>query len=110
MGTYSQSLFTIALIGLAYMRAVFAISTIDSKDVAQWKKNRIHNDGGEDSSGISNLRKPYQARLPTEATRIYTFNQLIDHDDPSKGTFIQRYQVNPQWYAPGEFHVLRIRV
>lgn len=30
------------------------------------------------------------------------FEQLLDHDDPSKGTFKQHYWWNSQWYAgPG---------
>ncbi|KAH9886026.1 peptidase S28 [Cubamyces lactineus] len=32
---------------------------------------------------------------------VYHFDQLIDHDDPSLGTFQQRYWVAPQYYQPG---------
>ena len=32
----------------------------------------------------------------------YYFDQLIDHTDPSKGTFKQRYWHNYEYYEPGE--------
>ncbi|KAI0029920.1 peptidase S28 [Vararia minispora EC-137] len=32
---------------------------------------------------------------------IYYFDQLIDHNDASKGTFQQRYWMNWEWYALG---------
>lgn len=42
---------------------------------------------------------PVGTPCPIEAA---TFDQLIDHDDPSLGTFSQRYWVNPEFYAgPG---------
>ncbi|KAM3497017.1 hypothetical protein MY10362_009614 [Beauveria mimosiformis] len=42
---------------------------------------------------------PRGTPCPIEAA---TFDQLIDHDDPSLGTFKQRYWVNPEFYAgPG---------
>ncbi|KZT56257.1 hypothetical protein CALCODRAFT_524343 [Calocera cornea HHB12733] len=39
-------------------------------------------------------------KLPDLDT-IYTFDQLIDHDDPSLGTFKQRYYFTYQDYLPG---------
>lgn len=33
---------------------------------------------------------------------VYYFDQLIDHRDPSKGTFKQRYWHNYEFYEPGE--------
>ena len=33
---------------------------------------------------------------------VYYFDQLIDHDDPSLGTFQQRYWVSWDYYQPGE--------
>ena len=32
---------------------------------------------------------------------IYTFDQLIDHNDPSLGTFKQRYWLNADYYKAG---------
>lgn len=32
---------------------------------------------------------------------VYLFDQLIDHSDPSKGTFKQRYWHTWEWYKPG---------
>ncbi|KAI0054263.1 hypothetical protein BV25DRAFT_1776703, partial [Artomyces pyxidatus] len=32
---------------------------------------------------------------------IYTFDQLIDHNNPGAGTFKQRYWVSSEFYAPG---------
>ncbi|KAI0332896.1 peptidase S28 [Cubamyces sp. BRFM 1775] len=32
---------------------------------------------------------------------VYYFDQLIDHDDPTLGTFQQRYWVSAQYYQPG---------
>lgn len=34
-------------------------------------------------------------------TQVYLFDQLIDHNDASKGTFKQRYWHTWQWYEPG---------
>ena len=34
-------------------------------------------------------------------TQVYLFDQLIDHNDPSKGTFKQRYWHTWEWYTPG---------
>ena len=34
---------------------------------------------------------------------IYYFDQLIDHNDPSKGTFKQRYWHNYEFYEPGAY-------
>ena len=34
--------------------------------------------------------------------KTYYFDQLIDHTDPSKGTFKQRYWHNYEYYEPGE--------
>ncbi|KAI0063287.1 peptidase S28 [Artomyces pyxidatus] len=32
---------------------------------------------------------------------IYTFDQLVDHNNPGAGTFKQRYWVSQEFYAPG---------
>jgi hypothetical protein len=34
-------------------------------------------------------------------TTVYLFDQLIDHADPSKGTFQQRYWFDWEFYKPG---------
>lgn len=34
-------------------------------------------------------------------TKVYLFDQLIDHNDTSKGTFKQRYWHTWEWYKPG---------
>ena len=34
---------------------------------------------------------------------IYYFDQLIDHNDPNKGTFKQRYWHNYEFYEPGAY-------
>jgi len=39
-------------------------------------------------------------QLPPYNT-IYTFDQLKDHNDPSKGTFTQRYYFTYEWYQAG---------
>ncbi|KAI0368439.1 peptidase S28 [Pilatotrama ljubarskyi] len=39
-------------------------------------------------------------KLPSPDT-VYYFDQLIDHDDPSLGTFKQRYWFGYQYYEPG---------
>ncbi len=36
---------------------------------------------------------------------VYYFDQLIDHDDPSKGTFQQRYWHTSEYYQPGSWSV-----
>ncbi|KAI0065544.1 peptidase S28 [Artomyces pyxidatus] len=38
--------------------------------------------------------------IPSEDTQ-YTFDQLIDHTNPSLGTFKQRYWVSQEFYSPG---------
>lgn len=40
------------------------------------------------------------ATLPP-LTQVYTFNQLIDHTNPSLGTFQQRYWTTWEWYETG---------
>ena len=34
-------------------------------------------------------------------SQVYTFNQLIDHTNPSLGTFTQRYWSTWEWYETG---------
>ncbi len=41
------------------------------------------------------------ATLPPLST-IYTFDQLIDHTNPSLGTFQQRYWTTWEWYETGK--------
>ncbi len=40
---------------------------------------------------------------------VYYFDQLIDHDDPSKRTFKQRYRHNAEFYKEGlqSYHYIR---
>ena len=42
-------------------------------------------------------------KLPPLNTTYY-FDQLIDHDNPSLGTFKQRYWLSYQHYEPGGLH------
>jgi hypothetical protein len=35
--------------------------------------------------------------------KIYYFDQLIDHNDPSKGKFRQRYWHTAEFYQPGKY-------
>ena len=35
-------------------------------------------------------------------SKVYWFNQLIDHTNPSLGTFRQRYWHTYEFYEPGE--------
>lgn len=37
-----------------------------------------------------------------ESPIIYYFDQLIDHNNPSLGTFTQRYWQSWEWYKPGK--------
>lgn len=54
---------------------------------------------------ISHSRTPVPPPLAADDVTLYnetTFEQLIDHDDPSLGTFLQRYWWNAEFYAgPG---------
>jgi len=53
--------------------------------------------------------RQYGATVPTDVngtqippyTALYTFDQLIDHDNPSKGTFKQRFWYTWEFYKPG---------
>ncbi|PBK68054.1 hypothetical protein ARMSODRAFT_976325 [Armillaria solidipes] len=40
-------------------------------------------------------------RESADVAPVYYFDQLIDHDDPSKGTFKQRYWHNAEFYKEG---------
>lgn len=44
-------------------------------------------------------------QLPPYNT-TYIFDQLIDHNDPSKGTFKQRFWHTWEFYEPGTLYVL----
>lgn len=44
----------------------------------------------------------YGAEIPSYDT-VYYFDQLIDHNDPSLGTFKQRYWHTWEFYEPGLF-------
>lgn len=54
---------------------------------------------------ISHLRTPVPPAVAADDVTLYnetTFEQLIDHDDPSLGTFSQRYWWNAEFYTgPG---------
>lgn len=50
-------------------------------------------------SGIPQIPAPAESSLTT----VYYFDQLIDHNDPSLGTFQQRYWMDWEFYAPGLF-------
>jgi Serine carboxypeptidase S28 len=58
------------------------------------------------------------ATLPSINTTYY-FNQLIDHEDPSKGTFQQRFWISQEFYknggpiilfTPGELNAARLPI
>ncbi|KIJ58525.1 hypothetical protein HYDPIDRAFT_34098 [Hydnomerulius pinastri MD-312] len=46
------------------------------------------------------LMGPNGTVLPSIKT-VYNFDQLIDHDNPSLGTFCQRYWMSWEFYEPG---------
>jgi hypothetical protein len=46
---------------------------------------------------------PNGTALPN-ITTVYYFDQLIDHDNPGRGTFKQRYWMNWEFYEPGLLH------
>jgi hypothetical protein len=46
------------------------------------------------------ITSPNGTALPN-ITTIYYFDQLIDHNNPSLGTFQQRYWMNWEFYEPG---------
>ena len=48
------------------------------------------------------VTSPNGTALPP-LTTVYYFNQLIDHNDPSLGTFQQRYWMNWEFYVNGIF-------
>ena len=48
------------------------------------------------------ITDPNGTALPP-LTTVYSFNQLIDHNDPSHGTFQQRYWMNWEFYRSGTF-------
>lgn len=48
------------------------------------------------------LTSPNGTVLPP-ITTVYYFNQLIDHNDPSLGTFQQRYWMDWEFYETGAF-------
>ncbi|KAF8903046.1 peptidase S28 [Mucidula mucida] len=50
-------------------------------------------DLGDESKLATRALPPYDT--------VYYFDQLIDHDDPSKGTFQQRYWHTSEYYQPG---------
>ena len=46
------------------------------------------------------ITSPNGTALPP-LTTVYYFDQLMDHNDPSLGTFQQRYWMNWEFYIPG---------
>jgi hypothetical protein len=48
------------------------------------------------------VRSRNGTRLPSYNTTYY-FDQLIDHNDPSLGTFKQRFWHTYEFYEPGKF-------
>ncbi|KAF8743831.1 hypothetical protein AX14_000237 [Amanita brunnescens Koide BX004] len=55
-----------------------------------------------DSPGLP-IKSRNGTELPPYST-IYYFDQLIDHNNPSLGTFKQRYWHTYEFYEPGKFH------
>ena len=60
----------------------------------------------QQSHGIPQLvvaRSPHASlNARSDDLTIYTFDQFIDHGDPSLGTFKQRYWLNAEYYESGE--------
>jgi hypothetical protein len=55
------------------------------------------------------LTSPNGTDLPP-LTTVYYFDQLIDHNNPSLGTFQQRYWMDWEFYADGIFFALPLFV
>ncbi|KAI0047352.1 peptidase S28 [Auriscalpium vulgare] len=47
------------------------------------------------------LRKGLTGDTLPPLTTIYSFDQLIDHNNPDQGTFVQRYWADWEFYKPG---------
>jgi hypothetical protein len=55
------------------------------------------------------VTSPNGTALPP-LTTVYCFDQLIDHNNPSLGTFQQRYWMDWEFYADGIFFALPLFV
>ena len=55
------------------------------------------------STELGPVKSRNGTELPPYSTTYY-FDQLIDHNNPSLGTFKQRYWHTYEFYEPGKFH------
>ncbi|OSC97649.1 peptidase S28 [Trametes coccinea BRFM310] len=76
-----------------------ALAIVSPSEAKKQHRHGIHKLDGVDVSHEV-VHQTTGAKLPPVNTTYY-FDQLIDHDDPSLGTFKQRYWFNYQYYQPG---------
>jgi len=76
------------------------------------RKTRLHRFQSTLLSENSDVRLATTSRPVTDLNgttipaynTIYYFDQLIDHNNPSLGTFKQRYWHTWEWYKPGKYN------
>ena len=89
----------VAFMGLILFGLVFLIITVIPVD---GKAPFNPNHGIPQLVAARSPHAPLNAR--SDDLTIYTFDQFIDHDNPSLGTFKQRYWLNAEYYEAGEEH------
>jgi len=98
LSTLPQSaMFPTKLVGLALALSVFLVA--EAKDHANFRRRPVL---PQIPVGDAPVVSRNGTELPPYDT-LYSFNQLIDHNKPSLGTFQQRYYFTYENYEPGEF-------
>lgn len=84
-------------------------NTKGNKNTQSRRKHGMKELNADPDDNISVFHTSSQQQLDSY-NQVYYFDQLIDHNEPSKGTFKQRYWHNWEYYEKGMFRfVVRSR-
>jgi len=117
-----RPILSLILLSIAAFQLI-SVSALDNAFVADYKRKLLQRKQLQTTSlnlsksrnstnvDVGNVEEPNATKRPVvdldgnlipDYDVIYTFDQLVDHKDPKKGTFKQRYFHTWEYYKPGK--------